>query len=132
MVIIFTKDEATAKLAGAAAKGRRLAVSSIDHLMELVADERPSAVLLDARAGGSGARAVDLIPWILKASPLTAVVALTWRPTRPELEELVALGAYSWVDLAAGAKVTKRVRTLARGASSRRRAAALPAGQLLH
>lgn len=102
MVLICVADEALAKAIGVTVRARRLYASTVEHALDLVRDELPSTILIDVRLGGSKVRAIEVVPWMLKASPLSAIVVLTRSPSVEELEEISAMGVYGFVDLASG------------------------------
>lgn len=101
MVLICTGDERLARLLRRSVRAAVQVVPDLDRCLEAVALERPSALLLDVRAGKNSELAVHRIPWIQRASPLTAVIVVTRSPTAAEIDELMTLGAYSYVDAVA-------------------------------
>ena len=76
-------------------------------------------------------RAVEWTGAIVDASPSTAVVLVTYSPTRAEIVEANALGVYTWLDLKRGswaARAAEIIEVLRRRpARSRNRLAALAA-----
>lgn len=134
MVLIVTGSRTTAKTVGLAVKGRREvfvptgpAFDWRGRLLQVIGEQRPSVILLDARCGNSQVRAVDLLRWMQQASPLSSIVVLTYSPTPEELQEIADMGAYSWVDLDARPTVSERLRAVVWSASRRspRRASGL-------
>jgi DNA-binding NarL/FixJ family response regulator len=121
MVLICSRDEGLAKAIGLSVRARRLYAMSAELMTEMAVAHRPSVIFVDVRLGGSGLRAVELLPWLLRASPLSAIVVLTYSPTRAELEEIAALGAYTFIDLDAG-DVGSRVRDAVSAAADRQTA----------
>ncbi len=101
MILICTRDERLAKLLRRSCRGSVRLVTTLDRCVEVAADERPSVLLLDVRAGSNDELAIQRIPWIQRASPLTAVVVVTRDPDASEVEDLMAWGAYSYVDAVA-------------------------------
>ena len=89
----------TARMLAGVVSGRKFYAFSLEKVAELVAETQPKLVLLGARIQRSGKRAVEQIPALKRASPGTAFVLLTHRPSRDEIAEALALGAFGTVDL---------------------------------
>lgn len=101
MVLICTSDEWLAKVLRRSVRGRVLIATTLDRCVELMAEERPTTLLLDVRAGNNSELAVERMAWLQRASPLTAIVVVTRNPTAAEVEDLARRGAYSYVDAVA-------------------------------
>lgn len=121
MILICTASEAVAKLIGKAVKGRRRCATTVEAAVAAAGEDLPSVILVDARMGGSRLRAIDAVAWLMKASPLSAIVVLTYSPSVEELREIAAMGVYSWVDLNARDNADDRVRAIVSRASRVRR-----------
>lgn len=97
-MLVAVVAEMAQQLAAAVA-GRKVYAFSISKLCELTAEYKPSLILLGARLGGTGTRAVEYIPQLTRFSPGCHVVLLTHRPSRSEIVEALELGAFGTVDL---------------------------------
>jgi len=117
VVLICTSDEWLAKLLRRSVRGRVYVATTLDRCVELMAEERPSALLLDVRAGKNSELAVDRMAWLQRASPLTAIVVVTRNPTPAEVEDLARRGAYSYVD-AVALDVPAQIRSAVEGAKA--------------
>lgn len=134
MILICTRDEQLARLLRRCVRGAVQVAASLDRCLEVVGEVRPSVLLLDVRAGGNDELAVQRIPWIQRASPLTAVVVVTRSPSPQEIEDLTLWGAYSYVD-AVALDVPAQIRSAVSAASASGlggAASALKRGPRLH
>lgn len=107
MILLCTSDDRLAK-AMAATMGNRVQTVPVESVMEgsysdrcirVAGAMRPSAIFVDVRSGTSAARMLDMLPWLQKASPLSAIIVMTVSPTDEEIAEIEDLGAYTFLDL---------------------------------
>lgn len=97
MLLICAEPPLATRL-GRLVVGQRVYAMNLEAGERMAAEHQPSVVLLDVRVGGSENRAVEWVPAFLRASPSSAVVVVTMRPTVAEVSEANALGAYTYID----------------------------------
>jgi hypothetical protein len=64
VVLVCTNDEWVAKLLRRSVRGTVALATTLDRCAEIMTEDRPSALLLDVRAGGNLVLAVERIPWL--------------------------------------------------------------------
>lgn len=90
-------------------EGKRYAFS-LQAAADAVRASRPDLLVLEVRAGGTRERAVELIPSLRRSSPATEIVVATYSPGADEIADLVALGAYTYIDLDNELGATRKLR----------------------
>lgn len=98
MVLIATRNYENARRMHLFIEGPRSFAFSVEHLVELTKSYRPEVIALNVRFGLQAERVVERLPQLLRLAPDCAIVAVTFSPTEDEVFELIALGAYAYVD----------------------------------
>ena len=122
MVLCCAPDLGRAKELGRVVRGQAAFAVNIDDAIRLTGLLRPSVVLLDARLGRSERRALEWLPWFQQASPLSALVILSYSPSPEEIQEMAVAGAYCFIDLDRP-DASSQIREAVQAAPSRRRVA---------
>lgn len=125
MILIASTEVALARRISKLISDEQRFAFSLEAALDRAREGWPTLILLDVRLGGNQARAVEWIGELLDASAGAPVVVVTRSPTKPEIVEMTALGAYTWLDREARdfAARLREVTAVARAAPRPRRAA---------
>ncbi len=125
-MLLICADASLSLRLGRLVEGQKVYALTVADALRVATLQQPAIILLDVRLGGSGQRAVEVVPALLAASPASAVLVITRAPTEDEIDEADALGAYDCIDRLSDGFVVRlqRAISLARSTASHRGRAA--------